>query len=150
MCRYDKIETEEKSCPVIISNGVPPCFSLNHNISHHSWRYLGMFADMTDWKIETEETLCPVITRRKFCNGTPAAWFSFTKCHKAEATFLAEMNIHEISTKTTWNPSSSESLVSTVREAGALMLMLQQSSVERTFGLKKNFQLITWMVRNIW
>ena len=37
----------------------------------------------------------------------------------------------------TWNPSSSESLVSTVREAGALMLMLQQSSVERIFGLKR-------------
>ena len=35
----------------------------------------------------------------------------------------------------TWKPSSPESLVSTVREAGALMLMLQQSSAESTAGL---------------
>ena len=44
--------------------------------------------------------------------------------------------LKQYQTFSTWNPSSSESLVSTVREAGALMLMLQQSSVERIFGLK--------------
>ena len=45
--------------------------------------------------------------------------------------------LKQYQTFSTWNPSSSESLVSTVREAGALMLMLQQSSVERIFGLKR-------------
>ena len=44
--------------------------------------------------------------------------------------------LKQYQTFSTWNPSSSESLVSTVREAGALMLILQQSSVERIFGLK--------------